>query len=44
MEKAILVKVNESCPHIIESKLGLGLVKSAQHKLLFYSGYSPEWY
>ncbi len=24
--------------------LGLGLGKSAQHKLLLYSGYSPEWY
>ncbi len=24
--------------------LGLGLGKSAQHNLLLYSGYSPEWY
>ncbi len=24
--------------------LGLGLAKSAQHKLLLYSGYSPELY
>ncbi len=27
-----------------QDELGLGLAKSAQHKLLLYSGYSPEWY